>query len=140
MIHHLHGNVSFFLSWGDNGDQECMLAQFTVSGLPNVFERFFRNYDEFDDKLSQMESHGTMDAAAGPGDLEGFISYEVDPNDFPNVMVEWQEWFAQQGFAVGEIAYTNPVNGTLPDPTPDQQTRADLFDEALDVIRGKVFG
>lgn len=130
----------FTFEFSDEDADQITTLRFNLEADIAVYERFYQNYDAFEEKSMLMEVHGVHDCSAHSGDLEGFTSYEIAPGQEWSVMGEWRQWFAEQGFAVGE-PYQVPYDedDLIEDVTAEESNRRDAVWDQLDEIRGRVF-
>jgi hypothetical protein len=123
----------------NNEDTNRLTAyQFNISGERDIYVKFFQNYENMEDKAMNMEVFGIHDVSVAEGELEGFTSYEVDPEDYLNVMNDWNKWFGEQGFTVGEVMKVKHRGGYAV-RTKEQKIHDKEVWVILDEIRNEVF-
>ena len=125
----------------DEEDAECTnrIFRFDLLAPISFYEDFYGKYNEFEDKSMNMEMYGVHDCCGHEGDLEGFTSYEIVPDQYNDVMLNWREWFIQHGFSAGPV-YEVPVNKSGNEkrlPKGEAARRRKVWDD-LNAIRYRV--
>lgn len=130
----------FFTFEFSNEDNDTVsMYRFDILGSEPILEAYYLNYAAFEDKAGNMEMYGVHDVSAHPGDLEGFTSYEIDPEDYEQVMDEWRTWFIEQGFECGDVyKVSTKSDGTEKKVTSEELARRDQTWDYLDIIRQRV--
>jgi hypothetical protein len=136
MTTRLKGWFSFYFDTPtDNEDPDRCYCRFSIEGDEQTYIAYFRNYGDFARRSSELEEiYGVHDVSASIGDLEGFISDEVEEDRQMALMEEWRTWFKEHGFTTGEIFEVALNDGEIPRDIEDNP-ESRLFYNQLDDIR-----
>lgn len=130
----------FNFNFSDEETDSCHEFRFDVAGDISVFEQYYRDYEVFEDKAMNMESYGIHNVSAHAGDLEGFTSYEVAPEQYAELMEHWRQWYIARGFSCSDVREV-PLNRDGNEkrlPKGEQARRNKVWDD-LDEIRKRIF-
>jgi hypothetical protein len=132
----LKGWFSFYFTTdGDSDEPERCYYRFAVEGDRQTFVSYFQNYGDFARRSGELEEqYGLHDVSGSIGDLEGFISDEVEEDRQMALMKEWRTWFKEHGFTTGEIFEVALNDGEIPRDIEDNP-ESRLFYNQLDDIR-----
>lgn len=113
--------------------------RFDITGPTELYEDFYRNFYEqyYDLVVSDHEgTYGVHDVSAHAGDLEGFTSYEIDPDQYIDCIVDHRKWFIENTkFEIGpvyEVKLDEDANEIMSD---EEAIRRDDIWDKLDAIR-----
>lgn len=121
-------------------EDDIKVFRFDIIGDLSTYESFYKKYDDFEDRSMNMEMYGVHDVYTRPGDLEGFTSYEVDEDQYQELMENWKTWFVNQGFTCGSIIEV-PIGKTGKEKNilKEEKERRNTVMNKLDIIRKEVF-
>ena len=132
-----------FNFYNEDTEQSTML-RFNISGSEELYKNFYKNIYEqyYDEVVSDLEGeYGVHDVSGHLGDLEGFISYEVEPDMYMECMQKHHTWFKENSrFHIGEIyeVHLNEEGGEIMSKADEEQ--GNIIWEELDRIRNEVAG
>jgi hypothetical protein len=123
--------------------EQSTMMRFEITGPKGLYEKFLGDVCEqeyYFNTVSDAEgTFGVHDVSAHPGDLEGFTSYEIEPDQYMECMEIHQKAFKALGFEVGPINQIVIEEDGSEDLAQDElERRNEIWDE-LDAIRTKIY-